>query len=299
MNNKAHLSGLYPPVMTLFRDEKLDLESLAFNIRKMNETSLMGYMPLGSNGEFRALSDEESIRVIRTVKENAAPGKYLMGGAGRESAYHTVEFIKALCEVGIDFASILTPSYFTSKMNDDAIIRYYTYVADHSPVPILIYNAPKFASGVLVSAQVVHTLSQHSNIVGMKDTSSEDISIYTKAVAAEADFYVLAGSINKYIDGLEAGAIGGVLSLSNYLPEQCCKVEALYKAGQPDKARALSDQLIALNKKTAGKYGVAGVKGAMDLLGYKGGEPRNPLRPVSAEALEEMRQVFVQEGYLK
>jgi len=300
MNHKEKLSGIYPPVMTPFKeDQTIDFDALAHNIKKMNETKLIGYMPLGSNGEFHSLSDAESLEVIKVIKENAAPDKVIMAGASRESAYHTLEFIKALSELGIDYASILSPSYFASKMDDEAIISYFTYVADKSPVPILLYCAPKFAANVTISPKAVSVLCEHPNIVGMKDTSSADISSYCQAVAPGSDFHVLAGSINKYLQGLEAGAVGGVLSIANYMPEQCCRIEALYKDGKKDQAQKLSDELIAFNKNTAGKFGVAGVKAAMDFMGYRGCWPRNPLFPISDDERAGMKEAFIREGYLK
>lgn len=300
MEHKIQLSGLYPPIVTPFQeDQSVDLSALAHNIQKMNGTSLKGYMPLGSNGEFHSLSDAESLAVVRTVRKNATPDKLVMAGAARESAYTTIEFIKALCDVGVDYVSLLTPSYFASKMDEDALMRYFVAVADQSPVPVLLYCAPKFAAGIEVTPNLVERLCEHPNIVGMKDTSSNDIAGYCNAVKKGAEFYVLSGSISKYLKGLECGAIGGVLSPLDYIPERCCEIEALHRAGKIDAARALSDKIIAANKRSVGKYGVAGVKFAMDCLGYCGGLPRNPLAPLPRAAQDEIRTVFYEEGYLE
>lgn len=299
MDHKKRLGGVFPPVMTPFTDQRLDLNSLAYNIERMNVTKLIGYMPLGSNGEFRALSDDECIEVIKTVKKAAAPGKTLMIGTARESAYSTVEFTKRAADVGIDYASVLTPHYYAGKMTDDALIRYYTYVADRSPVPILMYCAPGFAAGVLLSPKALGVLAQHPNILGMKDTSKEDIALYCSAVPQGAEFYVLAGSVTKFLYGLRCGAIGGVLSMANYFPELCCELQQLFEQGKTQEADALSERLIALNAKTTGKNGVAGVKGAMNLLGYRGMEPRLPLSPLPEAEVEALRMVLVEEGFIR
>lgn len=299
MNHKEKLSGLFPPVMTPFKqDQTIDYDALAFNIQKMNPTNLLGYMPLGSNGEFRSLSDAESVEIIRTIRKNASSDKVIMAGSARESAYQTVEFIKALCDVGIDYASVLSPYYFASKMTEEVLIQYFTYVADHSPVPILLYCAPKFAAGVTITPEMVTVLSRHPNILGMKDTSTSDIKVYVDAVPDDVEFYVLSGSINKYLYGLGVGTVGGVLSPLNYLPEECCQIEALYRQGKLDEAKALSDKIIDFNKRAAGKYSVPGVKAAMDIMGYKGGIPRNPLFPLGAAETEQLKTLFQQEGFL-
>jgi 4-hydroxy-2-oxoglutarate aldolase len=281
-----------------FKDGEIDYEGLAFNIEKMNQTDLGGYMPLGSNGEFRSLTDGEALEVIKLIAKNRAPGKTLMAGTGRESAYATIEFTKKAAQAGAEFASVLTPYYYISKMTDEALIRFFTQVADASPIPVLLYCAPGFAGGLIISQKAVRELSSHPNIAGMKDTSKEDIAGYINA-APEAEFYVLAGSISKFYTGLASGAIGGVLSIANYLPQECCEIQKLFETGKKEEASALSELLKSVTSRATGKYSVSGVKAAMNLLGYKGGDPRVPVLPLQAAELEEVRSVLASTGFLK
>ncbi|MCK4339737.1 MAG: dihydrodipicolinate synthase family protein, partial [Candidatus Cloacimonetes bacterium] len=178
------------------------------------------------------------------------------------------------------------------------LIKYYTTIADQSPVPIMIYNAPKFAANLVFSTNLVSVLAEHPNIVGMKDTSKEDISIYVNAVPKGANFYVLAGTINKLYTGLKVGAIGGVVSMSDYLPDMCCKLQELFELGKIKEAEKLDVYARELSSKAAGKYGVAGVKAAMDLLGYFGGDPRIPLLPLNNEQKAKLKAVLEKEGLL-
>ncbi|MBD3391165.1 MAG: dihydrodipicolinate synthase family protein [Chitinivibrionales bacterium] len=295
---KDKLAGVFPPLTTPFAQQQVAYDKLAENIRRYNDTGLRGYMPLGSNGEFRSLTDEEAIGVVETVARTRASGKTLIAGAGRESASATVEFIKKIADIGVDFASVLTPHYFAGRMTDDALIRYYAAVADRSPVPIMLYNAPKFCAGVCVSPKVIETLAPHPMIAGMKDTSKEEIAGYVNAVPDGVDFWVLAGTINKFSAGLRAGAIGGVLSMADYLPGICCELHALHLAGKDAEAHGLDERARALSKNAAGSLGVAGVKAAMDLLGYYGGEPRVPLMPVTGEERTRLASVLEKEGLL-
>jgi len=296
---KEKLEGVFPPVMTPFVGGKIDFRKLTANIEKMNPTRLRGYMPLGSNGEFRSLTDDEALSVVKIIAGAKDPDKTLMVGTGRESAYATIEFTKRAADLGIDFASVLTPHYYAKKMTDLALVRFFTEVADNSPVPILMYCAPGFAAGVVLSPRAVSELASHPNIVGMKDTSKEDIAAYVRAVPAGAEFYILAGSVTKFYYGLQSGAIGGVLSMANYFPELCCELQDLFNAGKMDEAEKLSARLVRLNEKITGKYGVAGVKAAMDLLGYYGMEPRIPLLPLTEAEREELQTVLRDEGFLK
>lgn len=295
-NIEQMLTGVFPPLTTPFVNQLVDYEKLAENIHKMNETKLKGYMPLGSNGEFKSLTDDEALKVIEVVMKHKSKEKTLIAGTGRESAYATVEFTKKVADLGADFASVVTPHYYAKKMNNEALIRFYTEVGDSSPIPILIYNVPGYAGGVTVSAEVISVLAQHPNIVGMKDTSKEDIANYINAVHNGNEFYVLAGSISKFYDGLINGAIGGVLSIADYLPEKCCEIQELFMTGKRREAKELNDHLRSLSKEVSSKYGVAGVKAAMDLLGYNGMDPRIPLMMLSENEVKELKSIFVREG---
>lgn len=291
------IKGVIIPVITPFTDQKVDLDKLAYNIQRTGASPVAGYMPLGSNGEFAHMDDEEQLAVLRAIKSNVPKDKIFMVGIARQSAYSTVEFGKKAADMGADFVSVLSPSYFTSFMTDEALIKYYTAVAEGLPVPVLMYNCPKFAAGISLSENVVAELAKHPNIVGMKDTSKGNIEKYISLVEEEA-FGIIAGSIENFFAGLMKGAAGGVLSMANFLPEECCRIQALFEKGEVKQAEELSDKLRALNKAGAGKYGVAGVKASCDLFGFKGGEVRIPLLDCTCEQKETIRKAFVEAGYL-
>jgi 4-hydroxy-2-oxoglutarate aldolase len=255
-------------------------------------------MPLGSNGEFRSLTDEESVRIIEVYRKYRDKGKTLIAGVGRESAKITIEFIRRIADKGVDYATVLPPYYFVSFMTDEALIRYYTKIADESPIPVMMYNAPKFAAGLTFSASLVSTLAVHPNIAGMKDSSKQEISMYIDAVPKGVHFCVMAGTIEKFYSGLLVGAVGGVLSIANYLPDLCCRLQELYEAGNHEEAQKLDLFARQLSKNAAGNYGVAGVKAAMDLLGYHGGKPRNPVLPFNDGAKTALKAVLQREGLL-
>ena len=296
--HRKKLSGVFPPIMTPFVNEDVAYARLSENIERYNQTELRGYMPLGSNGEFRSLTDEESVKVVEVVSKKKAADKTLIVGVGRESARATIEFIKKIADLGVDYVSVLPPHYFVSYMTETALIKHYATVAESSPIPVMVYNAPQFASGLLIPPAVVSVLARHPNIVGMKDTSKEEISVYIDVVPEGAEFYVLAGTINKFFDGLPAGAVGGVLSIANYLPEKCCELQKIFESGDLKEGRKMDEYLRSLSSKAAGKYGVAGVKAAMDLRGYYGGDPRIPLLPLKDEQKAELARVLQEEGLL-
>ncbi|HUT63518.1 MAG TPA: dihydrodipicolinate synthase family protein [Anaerolineae bacterium] len=293
---KRKLSGVFTPVVTPFKDDKLILEYLSENLQKLNSTDLTGYLALGSNGEFRSLTDEEQIKVLDIFAREKGE-KVVMAGTACESTIETIEKTKKVADMGCDFASILTPGYFAKRMNDEILTGYYQRIADSSPIPILLYNAPGFAGGVQISPKAVKELARHENIVGMKDSSPTGPNRFLAQLDTKQDFYVLAGSANFFYPSLHLGAVGGILSLANVLPEQCCKLYQLFLERAYDEARELHFRLQRLNGAVSGTYGVAGVKGAMEVTGFKGGEPRHPLTQITEADKEEIRKKIIAEGF--
>lgn len=276
-NVKNKLSGVIAPLTTPFReDQSLDFDAVASNIEKYNSTGLSGYMPLGSNGEFRSLVENESLEMVKLIRSLTPSSKTLIVGAGRESAYSSAEFSKKAADLGADFVSVLTPFYFRDLLTDDGLYQYFAYIADRSPVPVLIYNAPRFTGGLCLSPELIRRCAEHDNIAGMKDTSVNDISDYINAVNG-MDFYILAGTIRKFMSGLEAGAIGAVLACADYIPDECCRVYDLFVSGDIEQARKLYSDVAETSAEWSGKAGVPGVKKAMDHYGFRGGFPRLPL----------------------
>ena len=132
----------------------------------------------------------------------------------------------------------------------------------------------------------------------MKDSSAAGPGRFLAELDPDEDFSVLAGGINFFYSSLHVGASGGVLSLANVVPDACTELYDLFVRGMYDRARELSAGLIRLNHSISGAWGVAGVKAAMDLVGLRGGRPREPLTPVPAEAIAQIKQALMNEGFL-
>ncbi len=291
----SRLSGVFAPVVTPFRGEELDLEGLRANLRALRSSPLAGCFALGSNGEARSLAWDEHLRVMEVFAAEV-PDRVVMVGAGCESTRETIARAREIARMGFAFASVITPAYFASRMNDEALEAHYRLVADSSPVPILIYNAPGFAGGVNVSPAVVRRLAAHGNVAGIKDSAPAGPGRYLAALDKDADFCVLAGSVAFFYPSLVLGATGGVLSLANSLPAECVRLHDLARAGRHTEARALHERLVRLNGVSSDRYGVAGVKALMDLVGFAGGDPRRPLVPLTADQRAEMAKAVEREG---
>ncbi len=295
--NERKLSGVFAPVVTPFHSDEPALDDLRSNLRKLNETDLAGYLALGSNGEFRSLSDKEQNRILEVFAEEKG-NKVVLAGTGCESTKQTIEKSKLALEMGFDYVSILTPSYFARQIDGATLQCYYERIADSIDIPVLLYNAPGFTGGMEIPLQIVLELSGHANIVGMKDSSPAGPAKLLACLDPTEDFNVLAGSANFFYPSLHLGAAGGVLSLANALPDPCCDIYRLFAQGKYDNAKELSFRLARLNQAISGAWGVAGVKAAMDITGFKGGQPRHPLQGLTDEVRERVRQTIINEGFI-
>jgi len=290
------LSGVFAPITTPFRDDEVSHKWLASNIEKMNESALRGYFVLGTNGEYKSMSVPERLAVLKTVASHRSPEKTFMAGTGMESSHETIDITHRAADIGVQIVSLLMPHFFAKRIDDDVLVRYIEEVADNSPVPVLIYNNPSVASGVTVSPAVVRRVSRHQNVFGMKDSSIGNYKAYMGVV--EGEFHVLAGSAGFFFELLQAGGIGGVLSLANVFPDECAKLYTLSVEGKLQEARTLSERIVSLNKVVSGMSGVASVKAAMDLTGFHGGKPRRPLSGITEEQQEALKGELLKRGFL-
>ncbi len=291
------LSGVFAPMTTPFRDDRLDEKGLAGNVERMNRTGLRGYFVLGTNGEFKALSIEERWQVLKLTLKHRAAGKVIMAGCGAESTHETLELVRRAADMGADMASLLMPCFFAKKMTTDVMERYVREVADASPVPVVLYNNPSVAAGVTIRADLLKRLADHPRLVGIKDSSKE--TWRENLAAASPRLRVLAGSAAFFLEALRAGGAGGVLSLANVFPEECAQLYRAHLEGKAEEAERLNALLVELNAQVSGSFGVAGVKAAMDLVGYHGGQPRRPHFGLKPEELERLRAALRASGFGK
>lgn len=297
MNMKEKLRGVFAPITTPFREDgKVDYEGLKKNMQKYAVSRMQGYLVLGSNGENKSLSNEEKLQVLKVTMENKAPKQMVMAGCIFESTIETIEYARKFEELGVDFITLLPPSYFAKMMTDAVLIKYFTDVASAVNTPCLVYCAPQFSAGVVISLNVIKEISKHPNIVGMKDSSTGNIDNYLMAV--DDEFAVMAGSANFFFNSVLMGSTGGVISLANAFPEIAVQHYEYAFKNDLDKGIELNKKILRLNKAVSGKGGVAGVKAAMDLAGFVGGAPRLPLLPMKQEDIEGLRKILENEGML-
>lgn len=282
-------AGIFTPIVTPFRhDDTVDEAGLRANVARWMQTPLTGLVVLGSNGEAAQLDDAEADRVVSIVREAVPRERALLAGTGRESTKATVAATRRAAAAGVDAVLVRTPAFFKSQMTTDVFVRHYTEVADASPVPILLYNVTMF-TGVNLAPEAVERLASHPNIAGMKESGSDIGQIAEYVARAPDTFTVLAGSATTLFHALVAGCDGAILALAGLLPDDCVRLWTLVREGRMDEARALQTRLMPVARSVGGVHGVPGLKAALDLMGFAGGPPRPPLRPVSPQTIDLLR----------
>jgi len=289
--SKINLHGIFPPIPTPFINGDIACDQLVSNIARWNKTGLKGFVVLGSNGEYVYLSAEEKRKVVETAVQAAAENMTVIAGTGCESTDETIRLTQDCAELGADAALVVTPHYYGGKMNEMTLFRYFTAVADHSPIPILLYNVPKFTH-INLSVNVVADLSKNPNIVGLKDSTGNVIQLGEYANHVTAGFNLLVGTAGALFAALALGCAGGVLALANVAPQICVQIYQLVQEGNFQEAKRLQLEMIPVNQAITAIYGVPGLKAAMDMLGYFGGDPRLPLLPSSESEKTAIKEIL-------
>jgi 4-hydroxy-2-oxoglutarate aldolase len=287
------LQGIFPALTTSFDYEgNLYKIKVFHNIEKLNQVALTGYVVCGSTGETPLLSIEERFQLMTWVREAAAEGKTLIAGVGAESVHETVRIANHAAEIGFHAALVLTPYYYPAQMRrPDTQALFFRAVADRSKLPVLLYNIPQ-VTGYDLPVDTIAALSQHPNIVGMKDSSGNVAKLAETVRAANPGFQVLSGSGANFCAALQSGASGAILAIANSLPYACVTVWEAFRTREHEAARDWQSRIAPAWQLLAAKHGIAGLKYAMDLNGYYGGPPRLPLLPPSPQAKAEIEAAF-------
>ena len=214
------LHGIFPPITTPFYpDGKIYFRKLEQNVEHYSLTPVVGIVVLGSTGEAILLSDEERREVLKCARESAANEKVLVAGTGIESAIETLRLTEYAAELGYDIAMVRTPHYYKGQMTPANMLAFYRFVADRSPLPVIIYNFPQ-ATGYDVPTEVVVELAEHPNLIGIKESSGsvekvqkmvEATRHIKRSATVTETFAAVTGRMLNAANAASASAEGGAL----------------------------------------------------------------------------------------
>jgi 4-hydroxy-2-oxoglutarate aldolase len=293
------LAGVFVPATTPFDRVTGDLDVIALrsNVRRLLASDLAGVLLFGSTGEGLLVDDAERAAAIEAVRE-LMPDKALLAGVAAESTRAAIRMVRAAADADADAVLVAPPAYYRPQMTAEALREHYRAVADASPIPVLLYQVPAAYSGITLNSGLVAELSNHGNIVGIKDSTGDLKALGTLVEGTRKGFSVLVGSGGVLFAAMEIGASGGIVAIANIAPAECARMFRLQGEESLAEAGALQERLVPLHRSIIGTLGVPGVKAALDLLGMVGGRPRSPLRPLGEKEVAFVRELLVRAGLL-
>lgn len=298
-NKTLSLAGIFPPIPTPFNTNgEIDYDHLQYNFERWNQQPLSGFVVGGSNGEFVSLTIKERVEVIQKSRTVISADRLLIAGSGMESTRMTIDLTRQMTKVGADVALVVTPSYYKNRMSPSALENHYRQVADASPVPILLYSVPSY-TGIDLPIEVVVRLADHPNVLGIKDSGGNVAKIGRMVYETPEEFQVLAGSAGFMLGALAVGAVGVIAALANIAGVKLVELLGHFREGNLTEASALQQSLIEVNTAVTSRFGVPGLKVAMDLLGFYGGPVRSPLLPITDDEKASLKLIIENAGLLK
>lgn len=287
-----NLSGILLPTTTPFRaNEDLDTEGLTTNLRSWNQTGVVGYVVLGSTGERANLDEREYLQLIAAARQAVPETLTLIVGAGQQSTRGTIGEIESAANAGAEAVLVITPHYYRPAITQDALVKHYIAVADASPIPVILYSMPDL-TGITIEPETAARLSEHKNIIGIKDSSADVTRLAETVRLAPDDFAVMIGNGTVLCEALQAGARGGILAVGCVVPQLCLEIYRAVRTGEIERAKQLQERLSPLARAVTKTYGIGGLKMAMEMVGFAGGAVRQPLQRPNETATAEIERLI-------
>ena len=284
--------GVIPPLTTPFsEDGRVLYPALEKNLEFYAHSRLSGVLALGSNGEAVHLTPSERIEVVRLARACLPLDRVFLIGVSAPTLDQAKHFIDSVSDMQATAFLVGVPSYYKNRMSFKALRVYFEKVAEHAPAPVLLYNVPQY-SGIELQPELIAALAEHERIAGMKDSSGN--LIYLQRVLEQvkgSSFQVVLGSAQLLGPATSLGIRAAVLAVACALPE--LPIRVLLTEGPAARQRQQLADLFQVAQAVTVRFGIPGLKFAMDLAGLRGGACRLPLLPLEEEEQEELRRVVV------
>ena len=272
--------GSCTAIVTPFHGHGVDYERLKKNLAFQYENGTAAIVVCGTTGENATLSQEEHDELARVCIRECAGKMKVIVGIGSNNTLSALRAAENAEAAGADGVLMVTPYY--NKSTQSGLIAHFSYVADRVDVPMVLYNVPS-RTGIGLSAETCRVLSQHPNIVGIKEASG-DIALAGKIRSACGDdLFLWSGNDDCTVPLMALGALGVISVASNVVPGAVAKLCALCLDGAFSDAAALYAKYAAFFSALFIETNPIPVKAAMKALGTDSGLLRLPLVEIGAE----------------
>jgi 4-hydroxy-2-oxoglutarate aldolase len=291
------LGGTLVAAATPFADSgELDTGALSGNVRYAIDAGVRGILICGSTAETVYLDDDERAASISAARDVIPSDRILLVGTGAESTRETHALTAAAADAGADVVLVQPPAFYLPAMTFEVLRRHYNEIADASSIPVAIYQVPPRFSTVDLQTELIAELSDHPNIIGIKDSRGSLEAATELVEATTPGFQVMVGSGAIIHGALKAGATGAILGVANLAPAEGQAIYDAWRRGDDSEAASIQARIAPLHNSVIGGIGIPGVKAGLDMIGLRGGTPRPPLLPLDSEGRGRVRDALEQAG---
>lgn len=284
--------GIIPAMVTPFdKNDQINEVVLRRLINYLIDGGVHGLFPIGSQGEFYALTKEEKKRITEIVVDEVNKRVPVYIGTGAITTKEAVSLTKMAQKIGADAVSVITPCFISPS--EIELYEHYTIIAKSTNLPILLYNNPG-RTGINLSADLVKKLSSIENIVGIKD-SSGDLTLTVEYIRnTDSDFSVIAGRDTLIYGTLAYGGKGAIAATANVVPKLVVEIYEAFIKGDLERAKKTQLRLAPLRIAFGlGSFPVV-IKDALNLIGINVGLAREPIKSLPQAKKEELKRVLQQ-----
>ena len=289
-------TGAAVAIVTPFKNNEVDYESLATLIERQIENSTDAIVICGTTGESSTLTDEEHKECVRFCVEKTAGRVPVIAGTGSNDTDYAIALSKYACEVGADALLLVTPYY--NKATPKGLIKHFTAIADATDKPIILYNVPS-RTGVNISLPVYKELAKHDRIVAAKEASGNISAVAALAEACGNSLDIYSGNDDQIVPILSLGGKGVISVLSNVVPKDTHDIVALWNDGKTKESLALQLKYLDLINALFCEVNPVPVKTAMGLMGLCADEMRLPLCEMEENNKERLANALRNHGIIK
>jgi 4-hydroxy-tetrahydrodipicolinate synthase len=285
------LNGIMPALVTPFdKTGAVDYDVLASLVEYQIKQGVGGLVPLGSTGEYYALTNEERRRVMATVREVANDRVMLIAGANGSCTREVIEQVKQARDLGYGNL-LIAPPYYAIPTQDE-LIGHYNAILDAVPdVNIVLYNYP-IRTNVEVGYSVMDALKDNDRVIAIKESAGNLLRAIEIDERYKGKIQLSCGSDDQALDFFLWGATSWICAPANFLAPQIVGFYENYVSGQLAAAQQIVRSLFPLmNNLESGKF-IQKVKYGCELAGFNVGVARMPLLPLTNEEKSEFRREF-------
>ena len=280
MDHRVLFTGCAPALVTPFRDGHIDEAAFRSMIDRQLQGGCKALVICGTTGESATLTDEERSRLLSLAVQAVRPGIPVIAGAGSNDTQKTLRLIRIAEEAGANSLLLVTPYY--NKTSQSGLINHFSYLADHTELPILLYEVPS-RTGLTISPDTMAVLSQHQRIWGIKEAGVDMDRISAAIRKCEPDFAFYSGNDSLAVPLFALGAKGLISVASNLLPKEFGQLCEFALRGQFSQAAELHYRYLELMELLFAEVNPIPVKEALNMMGLCSSELRLPLVSMSEQ----------------